>query len=69
MPYLDIFGLEISKTIVIFEITTLELVYLQNFLKKEKFLNLGPKVLDLGIFCLKFEDNIVIFEIGTLEFV
>ena len=34
MPYLDIFGLEISKTIVIFEITTLELVYLQNFLKK-----------------------------------
>ena len=43
MPYLDIFGLEISKTIVIFEITTLEFVYLQNFLKKIKIPKFGTK--------------------------
>ena len=37
--------------------------------KKQKCLNLGPKVLYLGIFELEFENNIVIFEISTLEFV
>ena len=37
--------------------------------KKEKCLNLGPKMSYLGIFGLKFEENIIIFEISTLEFV
>ena len=34
MPYLGIFGLEIQKTIIIFEISTLKFVLLQNFVKK-----------------------------------
>ena len=70
MPYLRIFGLDLKKkTIVIFEIITLKFSYLQNFTKKEKCLNLGPKTPDLGIFGLEFENNIVIFEISTLKFV
>ena len=54
MPYLGIFGLLFSKTIVIFEINTLELVYLQNVAKKQKCLNLGPKMPYLGIFGQEF---------------
>ena len=42
---------------------------MQNFVKKQKCLNLGTKGLELCIFGLEFENNIVIFEIGTLEFV
>ena len=55
MPYLGIFdqkwliwvfsGTVFRKTIVIFEISTLKFVYLQNFPKKQKCLNLGPKCL------------------------
>ena len=56
------------KTTVLFEISTLKFVYLQNFTKKQKFLNLGPKMSDLGILGLEFENNTVIFEISTLEF-
>ena len=55
--------------IVIFEINTLKFVNLQNFTKKRKCLNLGPKIHYFGIFGLEFENNIVIFEISTLEFV
>ena len=51
----DIFGLEFEKQIVIFEISTLEFIYLQNFVKKRKCLNLGPKIPYLGIFRLEFE--------------
>ena len=57
MPDLHIFGLEIQKTIVIFEINTLKFVKLQNFMKKLKCLNLGPKMPDLGIFGLEFQKN------------
>ena len=57
------------KTIVIFKTSTLKFVYLQNFTKKQKCLNLGPKMSGLCIFRLEFENNIVIFEINTLEFV
>ena len=39
MPYFGIFGLEFENTIVVFEISTLEFVYLQNFLEKLKCLN------------------------------
>ena len=43
-----------KKTIVIFEIGTFELVYLQNFVKKQKYLILGPKMPYLGIFWKEF---------------
>ena len=51
--FLVIFGLEFKKkkkTIVIFEISTLEFAYLQNFAKKHKCLNLQPKMPYLRIF-------------------
>ena len=79
MPYLGIFdkecliwvvlGKNFKKTIVRFEISTLKFVYLQNFMKKQKCLNLGPKTPNLGNFGLEFENNIVIFEIRILKFV
>ena len=78
MPCLGIFGQKgviliflgknFKRSIVIFEISTLKFLYLQNFMKKQKYLNLGPKLHNLGIFGLDFENNIVIFEISTLEF-
>ena len=54
MSHLGIFGLEFENNIVIFEISTLEFVKLQNFAKKQKCLNLGPKIPHLGIFGLEF---------------
>ena len=66
---LCIYGLEFQNNIVIFEISTLKLVCLQNFTKKQKFLTLGLKMFYLCIFELEFENNIIIFEIRTLEFV
>ena len=42
---------------------------MQNFTRKEKCLNLGPKIPYLGILGLEFQKFIVIFEISTLEFV
>ena len=57
------------KTIFIFEISTLKFSYLQNFMKKEKCLNPGPKMPGLGVLMLELENNIAIFEISTLEFV
>ena len=53
---------------LIFEIVTLKYVYLQRLMQKLKSLNLGSKMLYLGIFGLKFE-YIFIFEISALEFV
>ena len=58
-----------KRTIVIFEISTLKVVYFQNFAKKQKCLNLGPKMPHLGIFGLEFEKANVLFEISTLKFV
>ena len=58
----------LKKTNVIFEISTLKFVYLQNFTKKQKCLNFGPKMADLGILGLELENNIVVFEISTLKF-
>ena len=78
MPYLGIFdqkcviwfflGENFKKTIFIFEISTLKFVYLQNFPRKQKCLNLGQKMPDLGVFGLEFENNFDTFEISTLEF-
>ena len=59
----------IKETVVKFKISTLKFVYLQNFRKKQKCLNLLPEMPGFGIFLLEFEDNIVIPEISTLEFV
>ena len=50
-------------------ISTLKFVYLQNFTKKQKCINLEPKMHDLDILGLELENNIVIFEISALEFV
>ena len=50
MPDLCIFGLEFENNFVIFEITTFEFAKLQKFTKKQKCLNLGPKMPCLGIF-------------------
>ena len=68
MPYLGIFGLEFSKTIVIFEIDTLKFVYLQNFAKKQKCKNLRTKMLDFSNFGQEFQKVFVIFEISTLKY-
>ena len=57
------------KTIVIFEISILKFVYLQNFLKNQKCLNLESKMPDFGIFGREFENNFLICEISTLKFV
>ena len=69
MLYLGIFGNIFRKTIAVFKISTLKFVSLQNFTKKQKCLNFGPKMPDLGILGLEFENNTVLFEISTLKFV
>ena len=70
MLYLGIFGLKVSKTTVIFEMSAFEFVWLLNFVKKQKCLNLGPKMPYLGVFRVEFfKKSIVTFEINSLEFV
>ena len=64
-----LFGYFWARIIVLFEISTLDFIKLKNFLKRWKCLNLGPKMLYLGILMLEFQKTIVIFEISTLEFV
>ena len=69
MPYLSIFLLQyLKKTKVIYEISILEFVWLQNSGKKPKYPNLEPKMPDLGVLGLEFENNIAIFEISTFKF-
>ena len=68
MPYVCIFGLEVKrKSIVIYEISNLKLVCLQNLGKKQKCLKLRAKTPDLGILGLESENNNVIFQTSTLE--
>ena len=79
MPYLGIFDQKwliwvflrknFRKTIVIFEISTFKLVFLQNFTKKQKCLNSEPKMPDFPLFGLGLQNNIAIFEISTLKLV
>ena len=70
MPDLGILGLEVETYIVVFEISSLEFVLFQNFVKKRrKYLNLGPRIPYLSIFLLEFENDIVILEMGTVKFV
>ena len=60
MYYLDAFGVDFLKFIVIFEIRTLKFVYLQNFAKKQKCSSLGPKMSVWSIFGLKLQ-NVLLF--------
>ena len=79
MHYLGIFGQELKTNychICLFAlvsnsqlISILKFVYLQNFTKKQKCQNLGPKMPDLGIFGYSPKNSIAVFEISTLEFV
>ena len=68
MHDLGTYGLEVENYFVIFEISTLEFVYLQNFMKNQKHLNLRCLMLYLGIFGIGFQNKFVIFEINSLEF-
>ena len=47
-------GNNFKKAIIIFEVSTLKFVYLQNFTKKQNCLNLGPKCL-IHVFYLEFK--------------
>ena len=51
------FRLKFQKANVEFEISILEFVNMQSFVQKQKKLNLGPKILHLGIFGLQFSKN------------
>ena len=53
MTYLVICRQEFSKTIVIFEVSTLKLFKFQKFSEKRKCINLGPKLDYLGILVLE----------------
>ena len=50
MPHLGIFEIEFEKTIVIFEISTLEFTYGQDFVKKPKMSKFGTKNALFGYF-------------------
>ena len=68
--YSGIFEMQFWKTIVIFEINTLQFFKMHGLLQKLKSLNLGPKMSYLGIFRLKFEKkSYCIFEISNFELV
>ena len=51
------FELEFENTIVIFEISSLELSNCKLLSKKEKFLNLGPKMTYFGDFAAYLKNN------------
>ena len=59
MPYLSIFGLEFKKTSVIFLISIIEFAKFQNCVKKQKFLNLGWKMIYLGLFGLELKKKLL----------
>ena len=52
-----------------FDFSNPKFLYLQNFAKDKKCINLRPKVPYLGIFELELIKTIAIFEIATFEFV
>ena len=69
MPYLGIFGLEFEKIVLIFEISTLKFVWLQNFVKKQKWVKTDQKWVIRVFLSWNLKENIVIFEISTLDLV
>ena len=68
MSYLSIFGLEFDKTIVILKSAASNLLNGKISQKKQKCLNLGPKMPYLSIFGLEFGKAIVISEINKSNF-
>ena len=66
---IECIGEQSWKTLVIFQLSALELALLQMLVRNQKSLNLGPKMPDLFIFGLEFENTIFILEINQLEFV
>ena len=66
---ISVFGPEFQNIIVIFDISTLKFVELQNFTKKEKCLNCGPKMPSFGTFKLEISKKNVIFEVSTVKLV
>ena len=70
-PYLGIFKLQLEKTIVIFEISTLKFPSKQIFVQKKRIFKCGTKsqIPYLGIFGLQFSKTIVTFGINTPEIV
>ena len=69
MPYLGVLGSNFEKPLSYLKSTPLNLPYWTVWCKRQKSLNLGPKMSYLGIFGLEVENNNVIFEISSLEFV
>ena len=68
MPYLGIFALELEHTIVIMEISALELALLQSLVQKENSWIWNQEMPYLGIFVVEFENNIAIFKVNAFEF-
>ena len=57
ISYLNILDWTFKKTIVIFETSAVEFFYLQNFVRKRKYLNLETKIPYLGSFWLEFSKS------------
>ena len=69
MCYLYVFGSNFENTFSHLQSASLNLSYCKVWCKKQKSLNLGPKVPDFRILGLEFENIIAIFEASILEFV
>ena len=69
MPYLGVLDSNFEKPLLYLKSTPLSLPYCKVWCKRQKSLNLGPKMPYLGIFGLEVENNNVIFEISSLELV
>ena len=69
MPSFHIFGVDFSKLIFLFGISTLKFAKFQNFAKKENYLHVRTKMPYLVIFGVEFQKTIATFEINTLRLV
>ena len=68
MPYLVFLHWNLKKLLSYLKLAPQNLPNCKISRKKQKCLNLGPKVFNSGIFGLELEKNIVIFEISILGF-
>ena len=69
MPYLGVLGSNFENPLSYLKSAPSNLPYSKVCCKKQKSLNMGPKMSDFGILVLEVENNIVIFEISTFKFV
>ena len=69
MPYLGVLGSNFENPLSYLKSAPSNLPYYEVWCKKQKSLNMGPKMSDFGILVLEVENNIVIFEITTFKFV